>query len=88
MKILENINTKLNSGKKNLESISSKKINRKNFIFYSGITLAGAYILLKSPLNIIRNKKDTEKISENNQNEIQFNINPNAVKRASRGNNG
>jgi hypothetical protein len=40
-----------------LENIKPKKVSRKNFIFYSGIALAGVFLLFKMPFKFLRKKE-------------------------------
>jgi hypothetical protein len=64
-----------------LEHIKSKKVSRKNFIFYSGVFLAGAYMLIRQPFKLLKKNRD-EKQAENYSKGIRFEINPEAVKRS------
>jgi|WetSurMetagenome_2_1015567.scaffolds.fasta_scaffold276572_2 hypothetical protein len=63
-----------------LENIKSKKVSRKNFIFYSGIALAGVYMLIKRPFKFF-GKKEREEVSVRSEKGIRFESNPEAVKR-------
>ena len=63
-----------------LENIKAKKVSRKNFIFYSGVALAGVFMLIKMPFKFLRKKEDIE-LSGNNSEKVRFEINPESVKR-------
>jgi hypothetical protein len=63
-----------------LENIESKKVSRKNFIFYSGIIFAGAFMLIKMPFKFL-GSRNRESVTENNPGGIRFNVNPESVKR-------
>jgi hypothetical protein len=64
-----------------LENIKEKKVSRKNFIFYSGVVIAGVFMLIKQPFKLLR-KKEEERISAKNKNVIRFEMNPDSVKRS------
>jgi hypothetical protein len=64
-----------------LENLKSKNVSRKNFIFYSGIALAGVYMLIKMPFKVFR-KKEQEEVSIRSEKGIRFEVNPEAVKRS------
>jgi hypothetical protein len=64
-----------------LENLKTKKVSRKNFIFYSGIALAGVYMLIKMPFKAFR-KKENKEVLVRNEKGIRFEANPEAVKRS------
>jgi hypothetical protein len=63
-----------------LENIKSKKVSRKNFIFYSGIIFAGAYMLIKFPFKLL-GKREQRTQSGNSGKGIKFEKSPESVKR-------
>ena len=64
-----------------LENIKTKKISRKNFVFYSGLVMMGAYALIKIPFKIFGGR---EKVTEEDKrmDEYMFRSNPGSVKRS------
>jgi hypothetical protein len=62
-----------------LENIKPKKVSRKNFIFYSGIALAGVFLLFKMPFKFLRKKEAG--LSGGDSKKISFEVNPESVKR-------
>ena len=60
--------------------VNSNKINRKKFLFYSGISVAGAVAFIKSPFNFLREKIEAKAVTKADG-KIKIEINPLAVKR-------
>jgi hypothetical protein len=63
-----------------LEKEQTGKVSRKNFIFYSGIIFAGVYMLIKFPFKTF-GKKEQEVRTVNNSKDVQFEANPESVRR-------
>ena len=63
--------------------LNSKRVNRKNFIFYSGISLFGLYTMIKFPFRLFNKSNTYKENSTENKSGFIIKENPEAVKRNS-----
>ena len=66
-----------------INKINSKRVNRKNFIFYSGISLIGLYTMIKFPFRFFNKSNTYKENSTENKSGFIIKENPEAVKRNS-----
>ena len=65
-----------------LNKFSSKKVDRKNFLVYTGVSLFGIFALLKFPFKLLRKSNPPEEGVEKNEGDVKIQINPDAVPRS------
>jgi hypothetical protein len=65
----------------NTDKLVLEKVSRKNFLFYTGIVFAGAFMLFKLPFKIF-GKKEQEVQSNVNSKDVRFEANPDSVRRS------
>lgn len=63
------------------ENPNSKKTSRKNFIFYSGITLLAGYALIKMPFKLFGRKEESRQEGGTGS-EFKFRPNSESIKRS------
>jgi hypothetical protein len=64
----------------NTDKLVLEKVSRKNFLFYTGIVFAGAYMLFKLPFKIFGKNEQGEQASINSK-DVRFETNPESVRR-------
>jgi len=64
-----------------INQFKSKKVDRKNFLVYTGVTLFGLIALFRFPFKLLRKSNPPEEGVEKIDGEVKISINLNAVPR-------
>jgi len=66
-----------------INKFNSKKVDRKNFLVYTGVSLFGLIALFRFPFKLLRRNNQPEEGVERNDGEIKIRVNPYSVPRSS-----